>query len=104
MQYHVGEAVGKGTVGIVAVVAAATIPSNYVSFFDRVYDWGWVLISGNDIARMLGVFVSFLVAVNIIYTVFRSILEKKRENRAKKRENRAKNTGGEKPSDRGARP
>lgn len=80
-------AINKGLVGGTGAVTVITPPSNYISFFDRVYDLGFLVISGDDIARILAAIVSLIVATNIIYGVTKDIL-RRRKNELSQSENR----------------
>ena len=73
---HVTNLAGKTVVGGGSAIAAVTSPSEYVSFFDRVYDWGGVLISGDDISRIIGMVVGILVGINIVYTIVKDVRER----------------------------
>ena len=77
---HLTTLAGKTAAGSGGAIAAVTTPSDftgeYVSFFDRVYDWGWFLISGDDVSRFIGIAVGVLVAINIIYTIVKDVRER----------------------------
>lgn len=65
---HLAPAAGKAIIGGGAVTVGVSQPSDYVSYFDRVYDLGWFMISGDDVARGVAVLVGVLVACNIVYS------------------------------------
>lgn len=82
---HVSNLVGKTVVGGGSAVAAVTTPSEYVSFFDRVYELGGFLISGDDLSRIIGMVVGILVGCNIVYTITKDVRGRgKRADRDKK--------------------
>ncbi len=69
------DATAKAAIGGSGAVTGAGMmtPSEYVSFFDRIYDLGVVVISGDDISRIVGVLVGVAVASNIIYNVVKDV-------------------------------
>ena len=71
-------ALGKGAIGGAGAMTGMIEPSDYVSYFDRVYDIG-ILISGDDIARFIGVMVGVLVGCNIIYNVVKDHKARRRD-------------------------
>lgn len=82
---HLSNMAAKTAVGGGSAIAAVTTPSDYVSFFDRVYELGGFLISGDDIARAIGLVVCTLVGCNIVYTIIKDVRERgKRADRDKK--------------------
>jgi hypothetical protein len=81
MHYNTSDAVSTGIVGGVGILAATITPSEYVSYFDRVYDVGLFLVSGDDIARLLGLSISVLVGANIIFNVCKDWKERRGKNK-----------------------
>ena len=77
MPSNATDAIAKGAIGGAGAATAMSKPSEYVSFFDRIYDTGLFLISGDDIARMLGLGISLLVATNILYNIGVDIWKRK---------------------------
>jgi len=77
MHYNASDAVSTGVVGGVGILAATIVPSEYISYFDRIYDIGLFLISGDDIARVLGLLISALVGINIIFNVHKDWKERR---------------------------
>ena len=77
---HVSNLAGKSVAGGAGAVAAVTEPSKYISYFDRVYDIGF-LISGDDISRVIGMVVGVLVATNILYTLVKDFRERRERKR-----------------------
>ena len=73
---HLSSLAGKTAVGSGGAIAAVTTPSEYVSFFDRVYEVGSFLISGDDLSRIIGLVVGILVGINIVYTIAKDIRER----------------------------
>lgn len=74
---HASNAMGKAAIGGSGAIAAVTTPSDYVSVFDRVYDLGWFRISGDDISQLVGITVSVLVSINIVYTICKDQKQRK---------------------------
>lgn len=68
---HTTAAAGKAVVGGGAITVGVSHPSDYVSYFDRIYDLGLFMISGDDAARLVAMAVGVLVAINIIVTAIR---------------------------------
>ena len=73
---NVTNAATKAVVGGSGATVATSEPSEYVSYFDRVYDVGLFLISGDDAARVIGAGVGLLVAFNIVYTIVKDYKSK----------------------------
>ena len=59
-----------------------TTPSEYVSYFDRIYDFLLFEISGDDISRLVGMFVGVCVCLNIIYNVVKDKRSKDKGDRS----------------------
>lgn len=76
---HVTQATGKAALGGSGAIAAVTNPSEYISYFDRVYDLGVFQISGDDISRTVGVIVGVLVGSNIIYNIIKDLRKRKND-------------------------
>lgn len=72
-------AINKGLIGGTGAITVITPPSNYISFFDKIYDVGIIVISGDDIARILAAIVSLIVATNIIYGVSKDIISRNKK-------------------------
>lgn len=88
--HHANDAIVKGAVGLTGAVTAQTNPSNYVSYFDRVYDIFGFVISGDDAARLVGMLVGMLVAANIFYNVVKDYRERQAERRRQEAERQEK--------------
>lgn len=83
---HATEATAKAVVAGGGVGVAVSDPSDYVSYFDRIYDFYFFQINGDDFARIVGMVVGIVVGLNIIYNIVKDIYErneKKRNQNAK---------------------
>lgn len=86
MSYDTSIAIKTGLVGAsgvyISINRPSIITSNYVSYFDRIYDVFGIAISGDDGARLFGMAISLIVATNIIYNIFKDVRQRKAKRKA----------------------
>ena len=89
MQHATEASIAKAGVAVGGVAVGVSEPSDYVSYFDRIYDFYFFVISGDDLARMIGIGVGLLAASNIIYNITKDVIKR---GQRKKSENQKEET------------